>query len=83
MRICGMQGISLIDFPGRIASILFVGGCNFRCPYCQNGSLVEGYERLPSIDADSVLAFLKRREGFIDGLVITCGEPLLNGSNLV
>ncbi len=83
MRICGMQGISLIDFPGRIASILFVGGCNFRCPYCQNGSLVEGYERLPSIDADSVLAFLKRREGFIDGVVITGGEPLLNGSNLV
>jgi len=83
MKICGIQGVSLIDFPGRITSILFLGGCNFRCPFCQNRSLVEGYEHLPPIDEDWGLAFLRQRKGFIEGVDITGGEPLINGKELI
>ena len=83
MKICGIQGVSLIDFPGRITSILFLGGCNFRCPFCQNGSLVEGYERLSSIDEDLVLDTIRKRKGFIDGVEITGGEPLINSKELI
>jgi len=83
MRICGIQGVSLIDFPGKIAAILFLGGCNFRCPFCQNGSLVREYEHLAPMDEDSVLDFLIRRKGFVDGVEITGGEPLINGKELI
>ncbi len=77
MKICGVHGVSLIDYPGRIASVVFLGGCNFRCPFCQNVSLVEGYGALPSVSEESVLDLLGRRKGFIDGVVITGGEPLM------
>jgi len=83
MRICGVQGISLIDFPGKIASVLFLGGCNFRCPFCQNYTLVAGYKDLPLINKDSALASLERRKGFIDGVVIPGGEPLIGGMELL
>ena len=83
MKICGIQGVSLIDFPGKIASILFLGGCNFHCPFCQNGSLVEGYYQLPAIVAGAVLDSLRKRKGFIDGVEIPGGEPLINGKELV
>jgi pyruvate formate lyase activating enzyme len=82
MKIYGFQGISVIDFPGKIASILFLGGCNFRCPFCQNASLVEGYEQLDVISIESVFKHLEQRKDFIDGVVITGGEPLLNRKGL-
>jgi pyruvate formate lyase activating enzyme len=82
MKICGVHGVSLIDYPARIASVVFLGGCNFRCPFCQNVSLVEGYRALSSVTEDSVLALLGRRRGFIDGVVITGGEPLMHGEEL-
>ena len=82
VKICGVHGVSLIDYPGRIASVVFLGGCNFRCPFCQNVSLVEGYRALPSMSEDSVLDLLGRRRGFIDGVVITGGEPLMHGEEL-
>ncbi len=83
MKICGFQGISVIDFPGKIASIIFLGGCNFSCPFCQNVSLVEGYKRLDVISNESILERLEQRKGFIDAVEITGGEPLINGSELV
>ncbi|HOX27543.1 MAG TPA: anaerobic ribonucleoside-triphosphate reductase activating protein [bacterium] len=73
-RIKGFQGTSLIDYPGRIASIIFTGGCNLRCRYCYNGSLIDSSE-LPDIDTADVLSQLKLRRGFIEGVVITGGEP--------
>ncbi len=82
VKICGVHGVSLIDFPGRIASVVFLGGCNFRCPFCQNVGLVEGYSALPSVTEESVLDLLGRRRGFIDGVVITGGEPLMHGEEL-
>jgi pyruvate formate lyase activating enzyme len=75
----GIQGTTLIDFPGKIASIVFTGGCNFVCPYCYNKQLVfkEELEKLPDISEEEVLNFLDKRKKFIDGVVITGGEPLL------
>ncbi len=73
----GFQGTTLIDFPGRIASILFAPGCNLRCPYCHNGALfsVPDDELMP---AGILAEELDKRRGFIDGIVITGGEPSLH-----
>ena len=83
MKICGVQGISVIDFPGKIASILFLGGCNFRCPFCHNVSLIDDYDSLDYKSSEAVLDDLQRRKGFVDAVVITGGEPLINGSELI
>jgi pyruvate formate lyase activating enzyme len=83
MKICGVQGVSVIDYPGKIASIFFLGGCNFSCPFCHNVSLIEGYKQLDVISSETVLDDLKKRKGFIDAVVITGGEPLINGSELI
>ncbi len=77
MLIKGFTGTTLIDFPGRVASIIFVGGCNFRCPFCHNADLVLGFKELPTIEEEEVLEKLKKRKGFIDGVEITGGEPLI------
>jgi len=75
----GFSGTTLIDFPGRIASIVFIGGCNFRCPYCHNPELVlpDMIEYLPEINQEEVIEELKKRKGFIQGVTITGGEPLV------
>lgn len=73
-------GTSLIEYPGRVASVIFLGGCNLHCPYCHNPELVrpdllaEQY----SLPPDHVLESLRKREGFVDGVTITGGEPLLH-----
>lgn len=78
MRIGGFQKFSLSDFPGRASAIVFTQGCNFRCPWCHNGSLIPGVpEGGRLIDPESVIRFLSRRRGKLDGLVITGGEPTL------
>lgn len=68
---------SLIEYPGRIATVLYVGACNFRCPYCYNVDLVLLPAQLPDLEVTEVLDGLKMRRGFIDGVVITGGEPTL------
>ncbi|MBI4999676.1 anaerobic ribonucleoside-triphosphate reductase activating protein [Candidatus Gottesmanbacteria bacterium] len=73
----GLQKTTLLDFPGEIACILFVGGCNFRCPFCQNPDLVLQPETLPTISEEEVLEFLKNRVGLLEGVVISGGEPTL------
>ncbi len=78
MQIRGWVKTSLIDYPGRIATVLFTGGCNFRCPYCQNAELVLHPESLPEINPADVFQLLRRRRGLIDGVVITGGEPTLH-----
>jgi pyruvate formate lyase activating enzyme len=77
MQIKGLIKDSLIDYPGHIATVVFTGGCNFGCPFCQNGELVTAHQDMADIPPDQLLALLKERQGFIDGLVITGGEPTL------
>jgi pyruvate formate lyase activating enzyme len=78
VRIAGIQGLSLIDYPGKVASVLFVAGCDFRCPFCQNPDLVKVNAELPRCSPDEAVAFLHDRQKLIDGIVITGGEPLLS-----
>lgn len=77
MLIKGLQKTSLIDYPGKIASIIFVASCNFRCPYCQNPDLVVGYDELPTISEEEVLDHLLTRKKWLDGVCISGGEPTL------
>lgn len=75
MRIGGLQKVSLIDFPGKIAAAVFTQGCNFRCPYCHNPDLVPREPRGALLPVEDVLAFLEKRRGRLDGVVLTGGEP--------
>lgn len=77
MQLKGWQRTSLIDFPGHIATVLFTGGCNFRCPMCHNADLVLRPAALPAIPAAEVMAHLEQRVEMITGVVITGGEPTL------
>ena len=79
MLISGLQKLTLLDYPGTVSCTVFTGGCNFRCPFCHNAALVLP-ERLES-DPDgveTVLSFLKKRQGLLEGVAITGGEPLLH-----
>lgn len=75
MRIGGLQKLTLLDFPEHVACTVFLQGCNFRCPFCHNASLVLGTD---AISEDEVLRFLNTRLGLLDGVAITGGEPLLS-----
>lgn len=77
MRIKGFQGTSLLDFPGRLAALIFTGGCNLTCPYCHNPGLVLDPARYPDYPLDELLTDLYQRSGFIDGVVVSGGEPTL------
>lgn len=77
MIIKGLQKTTLLDFPGRVACTIFTGGCNFRCPFCHNASLVLQPAKVSTIDEDEFFSFLKKRTGILDGVCITGGEPLL------
>lgn len=77
MKICGLQKLTLLDYPGKVACTLFAGGCNFRCPFCQNGDLVLHPAEVPAIAEEEILSFLRKRIGLLDGVCITGGEPLL------
>ena len=68
--------MTLLDFPGRVACTVFLGGCNFRCPFCHNSELLEGTEE-QVMDDKELLAFLSKRKGILDGVCITGGEPTL------
>lgn len=77
MKICGLQKLALVDYPGKLAATVFTGGCNLRCPFCHNAPLVTRLEENPEeYDPAEVLAFLKTRRGLLDGVVISGGEPL-------
>ena len=77
MLINGFQKLTVLDFPGKVACIVFTPGCNFRCPFCHNAALVTHIDKETYVDIDEVLAYLKKRQGLLDGVVITGGEPLL------
>jgi pyruvate formate lyase activating enzyme len=68
----------LLDFPGRVAALVFTGGCNLTCPFCHNGELVLSPEIYPDFPVADLLADLDKRKGFIDGVVVSGGEPTLD-----
>ena len=76
MNIVGLQKLTLLDYPGKVACTVFLGGCNFRCPFCHNGQILEDAPGV--IDTEGLLSFLKGRKGILDGVCITGGEPTLN-----
>jgi pyruvate formate lyase activating enzyme len=78
MVIHGIQKLTLVDYPGKCACILFSGACNFRCPFCQNGSLVLHPENEPVIDDCEIFEFLGKRRRMLEGVVVTGGEPTIN-----
>lgn len=77
MDIHGFQTLTLLDYPGYTAATIFLGGCNFRCPFCQNAGLVLRPSEEPTIPVEEVLSFLKKRRRVLDGVCITGGEPTL------
>lgn len=77
MTFSGIQKLTLLDFPGTVSCILFTKGCNFRCPFCHNASLVTALDT-PAISEEEILAFLQKRKGILDGVCITGGEPLIH-----
>ena len=77
MRIVGIQKLTLLDYPGKVACTVFLNGCNFRCPFCHNAELL-----LPDIEPimtpEELLSFLKKRQGILEGVCITGGEPTIH-----
>ena len=78
MKICGFNKTTLLDYPGCVAASFFLGGCNFRCPFCHNGDLVLKSGQMTGYEEKEVLAFLKKRRNVLEGVCITGGEPTLH-----
>ena len=78
MLVSGLQKLTLLDYPGKVACTVFTGGCNFRCPFCHNSALVLPDRLAHDSSAEQVLAFLRKRVGVLDGVAVTGGEPLLH-----
>lgn len=76
----GIQKLTLLDYPGTVSCTLFTKGCNFRCPFCHNASLVKPSGSTPSYSEEEALDFLKKRQKILDGVCITGGEPLIHDS---
>jgi len=76
LKIKHLEKTSLVDYPGKVSCVLFLGGCNFRCGYCHNRQLIIDCE-LKNINEDEILSYLESRKKWIDGVVFTGGEPLL------
>ena len=75
MYLGGLQKLTLLDYPGKLACTIFTSGCNYRCPFCHNAALVTHPGE--SVSVDSVLDFLRKRRGVLQGVCVTGGEPLL------
>jgi|LSQX01.3.fsa_nt_gb pyruvate formate lyase activating enzyme len=77
MKIAGWQKVSMVDYPGKIATVLFTPGCNFNCYYCHNRELIHPTDSLIGMDEEEVLSYIYKRKGMIDALVLSGGEPTL------
>lgn len=77
MQIHGFNKLTLLDYPGHLAATIFLGGCNMRCPFCHNASLVTKVSSQPVIPVEQVLEVLTKRKGVLEGVCITGGEPTL------
>lgn len=81
IKICGLQKTTLLDYPGHVAATIFLGGCNFRCPFCHNSELLGNDAEAAYTEAE-ILAFLKKRSAVLEGVCITGGEPTLQADVL-
>ena len=79
MCIVGLQKLTLLDYPGRVACTVFLQGCNFKCPFCYNSSLIDSTDN-NFLSTNDFFDFLDKRKKVLDGVAITGGEPLLNPS---
>src|SRR3990170_2454174 len=79
MEIKGFVGISFSDWGGKVSSVIFLPSCNLRCPFCYNKGLVLSPEKMPAIPQEKVENYLKMNRKWIDGVVVTGGEPSLHG----
>lgn len=77
MKISGMQKLTLLDYPGKTACLIFTQGCNFRCPFCHNKDLLNEEIKTEVVEEDEVFRYLEKRKGLLDGICISGGEPLL------
>lgn len=78
MKICGLNKTTLLDYPGKVAATLFLDGCNFRCPFCQNAPLVLAPAGEPEIPLDDIRSFLEKRRHILEGICVSGGEPTLH-----
>jgi pyruvate formate lyase activating enzyme len=83
MKIKNVEKSSTVDYPPYISAVVFLSGCNFRCPFCYNKELVDENSNLPDIPMDEFIEWLKTRHGKLDAVVITGGEPTIHGQKLV
>jgi len=85
MKIGGLQKVTLIDYPGKVACTVFFSGCNFRCPFCYSPELVlpEKIKKHPFIKEKDFFDFLSEKKGLLDGCVICGGEPTIHGEELI
>lgn len=79
MKLAGLQKLTLLDFPGHVACTVFTAGCNLRCPFCHNSELVLPERTPPRLDEEEFFSFLSKRQGILEGICVTGGEPLLQG----
>ncbi|MDR0334810.1 MAG: anaerobic ribonucleoside-triphosphate reductase activating protein [Methanomassiliicoccaceae archaeon] len=79
MKIAGFIKTTLLDWDGMVACTVYLAGCNFRCPYCHNGRIVTDAESVEALNEDDVLRYIGENTDFIDGVVVSGGEPLMNG----
>lgn len=77
MKLAGLQKVTLLDFPGKLACTIFTCGCNFRCPFCHNEDLVWHAAQAPEYPIQTVLDYLNERKNYLEGVCITGGEPLV------
>ncbi len=77
MIIKGLQKTTLLDFPTKVACTVFTSGCNFRCPFCHNASLVVNPDNSDTVNVEALFDYLNKRRGILDGVCVTGGEPLL------
>lgn len=78
MKIKGLQKLTLLDYPGKVACTVFLGGCDFRCPYCHNMDIVLDSEADDFIEKEYLMSFLRKRASMLEGVCITGGEPLMS-----
>lgn len=76
MKFYGFQKMTMLDYPGKVACIVFTGGCNLRCPFCHNALLVTQVDNVV-YDEEEIIEYLKKRKGLLDGICVSGGEPLL------
>lgn len=76
MKIAGLQKLTLLDYPSKVACIIFTQGCNYKCPYCQNSGLID-YSNEDLIDEEEIFEYLDKRKKVLDGIVISGGEPTI------